>query len=87
MFGSASDFHYICRQMADSLNNKIKIYRAVKDVTQEELAAAVGVTRKTVNTIENAKFVPSTALALRMARFFGVQVEELFQLNDQYDKK
>jgi putative transcriptional regulator len=69
------------------LNNRLKVHRAIKDVTQEELAAAVGVTRKTVNTIENAKFVPSTALALRMARFFGVSVEELFQLTNEPDEK
>lgn len=69
--------------MGDTLSNKIKIYRAVKDVTQEDVAAAVGVTRKTINTIENAKFVPSTALALRLARYFGVPVEELFQLKDK----
>lgn len=69
--------------MGDTLCNKIKIYRAVKNVTQEDVAAAVGVTRKTINTIENAKFVPSTALALRLARYFGVTVEELFQLKDE----
>lgn len=73
--------------MGETLNNKIKIHRAIKDVTQEEVAAAIGVTRKTVNTIENAKFVPSTALALRMARYFGVTVEELFQLTDEEPPK
>ncbi len=73
--------------MGDTLNNRLKVHRAMKNVTQEELAAAVGVTRKTVNTIENAKFVPSTALALRMARFFGVPVEELFQLTNEPDEK
>lgn len=64
------------------LTNKIKIYRAVKDVTQQELAEALSVTRKTVNTIENGIYVPSTVLALKMARFFGVPVEELFSLAD-----
>ena len=64
------------------LHNKIKIYRAIKNVTQEELATGISVTRKTVNTIENGKFIPSTVLALRMARYFGVSVEELFQLVD-----
>ena len=49
-------------------------------MTQEDLAAAIGVTRKTINTIENGKFVPSTVLAIRLARFFGVKVEELFEL-------
>jgi putative transcriptional regulator len=62
------------------LKNTIRIQRAIKDITQEELAAAVGVTRKTVNTIENGVYTPSTILALRMARYFGIPVEELFQL-------
>jgi putative transcriptional regulator len=62
------------------LNNKIRIQRAIKNVTQEELAAQVGVTRKTINTIENGKFVPSTILAIRLARFFEIKVEELFEL-------
>ena len=64
------------------LKNKIKIYRAVKGVAQEELAAGIGVTRKTVNTIENGRFVPSAVLAIRMARFFGIPVEELFDLDE-----
>ncbi len=62
------------------LKNTLRVQRAIKDITQEELAAAVGVTRKTINTIENAIYTPSTALALRLARYFGVSVEELFQL-------
>jgi putative transcriptional regulator len=62
------------------LKNTLKVQRAIKDITQEELAAAVGVTRKTVNTIENGVYTPSTALALRMARYFGVPVEEIFRL-------
>ncbi len=62
------------------LKNTNRVQRAIKDITQEELAAAVGVTRKTINTIENGIYTPSTALALRMARYFGITVEELFQL-------
>jgi len=62
------------------LQNKIKIHRAIKNITQEELASEVGVTRKTINTIETGKFIPSTVLALRLARFFGIKVEELFEL-------
>ena len=64
------------------LLNKIKVYRAMKDWTQEELAQRVGVTRKTINTVENGKFVPSAYLALNIARAFGVSVEEVFQLPD-----
>lgn len=62
------------------LKNQIKIQRAIKNITQEELAENVGVTRKTINTIENGKFVPSTVLALRMARYFEIPVEVLFEL-------
>jgi len=62
------------------LENTIKVQRAIKGVTQEELAAAVGVTRKTINTIEKGHYVPSTVLALRLARYFGIKVEELFRL-------
>lgn len=62
------------------LRNRIRVQRAIKNVTQQELAAGVGVTRKTINTIENGRFVPSTILAIRLARFFGLAVEELFEL-------
>ncbi len=64
----------------NELRNTLKVQRAIKNITQEELAAAVGVTRKTINTIENGIYTPSTALALRMARYFGVPVEEIFRL-------
>jgi putative transcriptional regulator len=60
--------------------NKIKIYRAMNDWTQEELSKRVGVTRKTINTVENGKFTPSAYLALRIAQAFGVPVEAIFQL-------
>ncbi|MDD3038374.1 helix-turn-helix transcriptional regulator [Bacteroides sp.] len=64
------------------LINKIKVYRAMKNISQEELAVAIGVTRKTINTVETGKFIPSTVLALKIARYFGVPVEEIFVLND-----
>jgi putative transcriptional regulator len=62
------------------LTNQIKVQRAMKNITQEELAAHIGVTRKTINTIETGKFVPSTILAIKLARFFEIKVEELFTL-------
>ncbi len=62
------------------LRNQIKVQRAMRNLTQEELASKIGVTRKTINTIENGKFVPSTILAIRLARFFEIKVEELFEL-------
>ena len=64
------------------LLNKIKVYRAMKNISQEELAVAIGVTRKTINTVETGKFIPSTVLALKIARYFGVPVEGIFVLND-----
>ncbi len=66
----------------DVLENTIKVQRARMNLTQEQLAEWVGVTRKTINTIENGKFIPSTKLAIKLARVFGVPVEELFILKD-----
>lgn len=62
------------------LRNQLKVRRAMKDMTQGALAEAVGVTRKSVNSIENGHFVPSTELALKMASVLECTVEELFQL-------
>ena len=67
---------------ANPLKNKIKVYRAMNDWTQEELAKRVYVTRKTINTVENGKFIPSAYLALKIARAFGVSVEDVFQIDD-----
>ncbi len=64
------------------LQNSIKVQRAKHNLTQEQLAERIGVTRKTINTIENGRFVPSTVLALRLAKVFAVTVEELFQLEE-----
>ncbi len=70
-----------------SLKNKIKVYRAMNDWTQEELARRVNVTRKTINTVENRKFIPSAYLALKIAKAFGVSVEEVFQIDDELSEK
>jgi putative transcriptional regulator len=64
-----------------TLKNKIKVHRALKNWTQEELAYRVGVTRKTINTIETRKFMPSAYLAIRIAQEFNVPVEELFEID------
>jgi len=63
-----------------SLGNNLKVHRARKNLTQEELAERVGVTRPTINFIENGRFVPSTLLALKIARIFEVPFEEVFFL-------
>ena len=67
----------------NNLKNTIKIQRAIKNLTQEQLAELVSVTRKTINTIENGKFVPSTVLALKLAKVLEVNVEELFILVEE----
>ena len=64
------------------LRNTLKVQRAKKDLTQEQLAQMVGVTRKTINTVEKGKYVPSTYLALKLAKVLDVPVEELFQIRE-----
>jgi len=64
------------------LSNRLKVLRAEREWTQAELAERVGVSRKTINTIERGVFVPSTLLGLRLARVFGVTVEDVFGLVD-----
>ncbi len=65
------------------MNNKIRIARAEARLTQQQLAEAAGVSRQTINAIESGKFVPSTVLALKMARIFGKSVEEIFSLDEE----
>ena len=67
--------------MAERLDNKLKERRAELGLTQAELAERIGVTRKTVNTIENQVFVPSTILALKLAKALDMSVEELFSIS------
>ena len=62
------------------MKNSIKVERAKKNWTQAELAEKIGVSRQAVNSIETAKFIPSTLLALKMAKVFDTSVEALFQL-------
>lgn len=66
--------------MSSELENRIRVYRAEHRISQQELADAIGVSRKTINTIESGRFTPSTVIALRIARYFGVTVEDLFSL-------
>lgn len=61
------------------MKNKIKVFRAMHDMTQEDLAQAVGVTRQTILAIEKGKYVPSLDLAFKIARNFHVTIEEVFQ--------
>ena len=61
-----------------TMKNKIKVYRAMNDRTQEGLAQALGVTRQTILAIEKGKYDPSLELAFRMARYFNTTIEEIF---------
>ena len=65
------------------MNNNIRVARAEVRMTQQQLADAVNVSRQTINAIESGKFVPSTVLALKIARTFGKQVEEIFSLEEE----
>lgn len=69
--------------MAERLVNHLKVERARLDLTQADLAERAGVTRKTINTIENGVFVPSTLLALRIANVLGRPVEALFEIETE----
>jgi putative transcriptional regulator len=62
------------------MKNNLHVERAIKKMTQAELADQVGVSRQTINSIESNKYIPSTLLALKIARVFGKSVEEIFQL-------
>lgn len=62
------------------LGNRLKAFRAERNLTQADLAVMAGVSRKTINTIENEVFVPSALLALTLARVLDVRVEDIFYL-------
>ncbi len=70
------------RPVAERLLNSLKEERARLSLTQAELAEHVGVSRKTVNTVENGVFIPSTLLALKLARTLGQSVEQLFRIEN-----
>lgn len=64
------------------LENRLREHRARLELTQADLAERVGVSRKTINTVENGVFTPSATLALKLARALGVSVEKIFSLRD-----
>ena len=65
------------------MTNNIRVERAIKNITQAELAELISVSRQTINTIESNRYVPSTVLALKIARVFGKPVEEIFILEEE----
>lgn len=64
------------------MKNNLKVERAIKSITQEELAKKIGVTRQAINSIELNKFVPSTILAIKLSEYFKKSVNEIFFLED-----
>jgi putative transcriptional regulator len=62
------------------MKNNLKVQRAIKDLTQEELAKLLGVSRQTINSIEKNRYVPSTVLALKLSKVFEITVNEIFEL-------
>jgi len=68
------------------VQTKLKVYRAMHNITQEDLANAIGVTRQTVIAMEKGKYNPSLALAFKIARYFKVKIEDVF-VYDQNNKK
>ena len=66
--------------MGDQLVSRLREERTRRNLTQAQLAELVGVSRKTINTVENGVFVPSTVLSLRLAKALGTTVERLFSL-------
>ncbi len=64
------------------MQNRIKIERAILDITQDDLAKMIGVSRQTINSIEANRYVPSTVLALKLSKTFNKPVNDFFNLNN-----
>ena len=62
------------------MKNSVKVQRAIANITQAQLAEKIGVSRQTINAIEAGKYVPSTVLALKMAKLFDKSVNDIFEL-------
>ena len=64
------------------MTNNLKVLRAIKNISQEDLAKQIEVSRQTINAMEKGKYVPSTVLALKLARFFEISLEKVFSLEE-----
>ena len=64
------------------MRNRLKIERAILDITQDDLAKKIGVSRQTINSIEKNRYIPSTLLALKLSKIFDKGVNEIFELED-----
>ena len=69
------------------MKNKLKVYRAIHNLTQEQLADQVSVSRQTIIAIENNKYLPSLGLAFKIARLFNVKIEDIFIYEDHTGKQ
>ncbi len=65
------------------MKNTVKILRTIKNLTQESLANEIGVSRQTINSIENNRYIPSTILALKISKVFDKNVNEIFELEKE----
>ena len=65
------------------MENELKVYRAKYDLTQQDLAEKVGVTRQTIISIEKERYEPSLSLAFKLAKHFGVKIEDLFSYKEE----
>ena len=65
------------------MKNNLKVLRAIKNISQEELAKQISVSRQTINAMEKGKYVPSTVLALKLAKYLDKPVEKIFALEDE----
>lgn len=65
------------------MKNTVKVQRAILDITQEDLAKKIGVSRQTINSIEKNRYVPSTVLALRLSHVFSIPVNDFFSLTEE----
>lgn len=65
------------------MKNTLKVQRAILDITQDDLAKAIGVSRQTINSIEKNRYVPSTVLALKLSAIFKISVNDFFTLEEE----
>ncbi len=69
------------------IKNNLKVWRAKRDITQQQLADSVELSRQTVNSIEKGKFIPSVYTSLKLARYFNTTIEEIFSFNIENDEE
>lgn len=69
--------------MKTSLENRLKVFRAEKNITQEDLGKACGLSRQSINAIEKGKYIPTVLTALKIARYFNVTIEEIFTIKQE----